>query len=87
MQVWAEVNMELVLVSVMVLVAIAAVYWYRLKPVVHHPARTRLKPNPFHAVAVSCPRDGGMATGNKARVVTVDVVLAATVRPVRWAWL
>jgi hypothetical protein len=49
--------MELFLLSVVVLAVIAAVYWYRLKPVVRPPAETRPKQNPFHAVAVKYPRD------------------------------
>ena len=49
--------MGLFLLSVMVLAAIAVVYWYRLKPVVRPSTETRLKSNPFHAVAVSCPKN------------------------------
>jgi len=49
--------MELFFLLTIFLVVAAAVYWYRLKPVVYHPDESRLRSSPFHAVAVKYPKD------------------------------
>ena len=49
--------MGLFILSVVVLVAIALVYWYRLKPAARPSAENRLRSNPYLAVSVSCPKD------------------------------
>jgi hypothetical protein len=49
--------MELFLLLASLFIVAVAVYWFRRKPVGYHPAETRPRSNPYHAVAVKYPKD------------------------------